>query len=80
MVTDVISGSLALKADGGFIYTPTLNISGIDHFTYKLSDGKLESGLATVTITLQAVNDPPVAVKDTASTNEDYPVISPSSR
>ena len=40
--------------------------------TYKVTDGDLTSTLsATLTITVAAVNDAPIAVNDTASTNED---------
>ncbi|MGH9840219.1 MAG: Ig-like domain-containing protein [Blastocatellia bacterium] len=35
------------------------NFNGMDSFTYKVSDGSLESNTATVTITVTAVNDPP---------------------
>jgi VCBS repeat-containing protein len=35
-----------------------------DSFTYKASDGAAQSGPATVTITVQAVNDAPAVVSD----------------
>ena len=37
---------------------PAANFNGSDSFTYKVSDGELESNTATVTITVNAVNDP----------------------
>jgi VCBS repeat-containing protein len=52
-------GTLALNADGSFTYTPAANFNGSDSFTYRASDGRLESNLATVTLTVSAVNDPP---------------------
>src|SRR6266536_2635402 len=52
-------GSLTLHADGSFTYTPSANYNGPDSFTYRASDGTLTSSLATVTITVSAVNDPP---------------------
>jgi VCBS repeat-containing protein len=64
-------GTLALNANGSFIYTPAANYSGSDSFTYRASDGTLESGLATVSITVTAVNDAPTAVNDAYSTAED---------
>ncbi|KAA0077324.1 tandem-95 repeat protein, partial [Mycolicibacterium sp. P9-64] len=67
-------GSLALNADGSFTYTPTANYNGTDTFTYRASDGTATSNLATVTITITAVNDAPVAGDDTATTTEDAPV------
>jgi hypothetical protein len=35
--------------------------NGPDSFTYRTSDGSLQSGVATVNLTVNAVNDPPVA-------------------
>ena len=56
------NGALALQADGSFVYTPDPGFSGVDTFTYRASDGMLESTPATATITVQ--NDPPVAAHD----------------
>jgi len=64
-------GSLTLNANGSFIYTPNANYNGTDSFTYKAYDGTAYSNLATVTITVNPVNDPPVARDDSYSTNED---------
>lgn len=44
-------------------YTPRKGYSGSDSFTYKASDGLLESGEATVEITILNTNNPPVASK-----------------
>src|SRR5258706_3488623 len=44
------------------VYTPNSNYSGQDSFTFKVSDGRLESPVARVTFNIQAVNDPPVAL------------------
>src|SRR5262249_64034 len=51
--------------------TPASNYNGSDSFTYKASDGQAFSNVATVTITVNAVNDAPVAVDDAYSLNED---------
>jgi VCBS repeat-containing protein len=67
-------GSLALAADGSFVYTPDANFNGSDSFTYRAGDGSANSNVATVTITVNAVNDAPVAVDDAYSTNEDTPL------
>jgi VCBS repeat-containing protein len=67
-------GSLALNPDGSFIYTPAANYNGTDSFTYKANDGSLDSNVATVSLTINAVNDPPVAANDSYSTNEDVPL------
>jgi len=42
------------------VYTPALNFNGQDHFTFKTNDGKVDSNIATVSITVRPVNDPPV--------------------
>lgn len=63
-------GTLALNADGSFTYTPNNNYNGNDSFTYKAYDGMAYSTAATVTITVNAVNDAPVAVGESYSTNE----------
>jgi bacillopeptidase F len=57
-------GSLALRADGSFVYTPAAGYSGADAFSYAASDGPLLSAPATVTLTVVAPNQPPVAVDD----------------
>ena len=67
-------GILALSANGGFTYTPAANYSGPDTFTYRATDGTSESALATVAITVTGVNDAPVAVNDSYTTNEDTPL------
>jgi VCBS repeat-containing protein len=67
-------GALTLNTDGSFTYTPTANYNGTDTFTYRTTDGTATSNLATVTITITAVNDPPIATNDTATTNEDTPL------
>jgi large repetitive protein len=79
LVASVTHGTLTLNADGSFVYTPTLNFNGSDSFTYKANDGQTDSNVVTVTITVKAVNDAPVAVGDSYTTNEDSPltVVSP---
>jgi VCBS repeat-containing protein len=71
LVTNVSNGSLSLASDGSFVYTPNLNFNGTDSFTYKANDGTVDSSTVTVTITVNSVNDTPVALADTYSTNED---------
>jgi hypothetical protein len=52
-------------------YTPNNNYNGTDSFTFKVYDGTSDSNTATVNITVNAVNDAPVATDDTAETDED---------
>jgi Ca2+-binding RTX toxin-like protein len=51
--------SFALNANGSFSYTPEPNFFGTDTFTYRAFDGAELSNIATVTITVHPVNDPP---------------------
>src|SRR5262249_28385552 len=70
-------------------YTPDANFNGTDSLTYKVTDrgdpddcgapgpgcaGPKTSAIATVTITVTAVNDPPIAADRSASTAEDTAV------
>src|SRR5205085_1354814 len=74
LVTTTAHGALTLNANGSFTYTPAANYNGSDRFTYKVNDGAADSNVATVTITIAAVNDAPVASNDSYSTNEDAPL------
>ena len=54
-----------------FLYVPAANYNGTDTFTYTITDADGDtSAPATVTINLNALNDAPVAIATTASTNE----------
>ena len=55
-------------------YTPDADFNGSDSFTFAVNDGTVDSGAATVEITVDAVNDPPEADAGTATTDEDVPV------
>lgn len=58
-VTDVSHGSLNLLTDGSFTYTPNAGFSGTDTFFYRADDGAAHSGTATVTISIDPVNETP---------------------
>jgi VCBS repeat-containing protein len=73
--TTTSSGTLVLNVDGSFTYDPDADFNGTDAFTYRANDGLVDSNLATVTITVNAVNDPPMAVDDGAMTSEGTPVV-----
>src|SRR5262249_1508443 len=71
LVSGPSHGALSLNADGSFSYTSSANYNGNDSFTYKANDGQANSNVATVAITVNAVNDAPVAVNDSYNVNED---------
>jgi hypothetical protein len=66
--TDGAHGTVAITGGGtGLTYTPAANYCGSDSFTYTLNGGST----ATVSITVTCVDDPPVAVNDSATLVED---------
>jgi len=69
--SNVSHGTLTFNANGAFVYTPNSNFNGFDSFTYMVSDGNANSNIATVLITVNAVNDNPAAGNDSYSVNED---------
>jgi hypothetical protein len=67
LVSSPSHGTLETLADGTFRYEPAADYTGTDRFTYKLDDGKAESGTATVTL---VVNGPPATAGDPFSMDE----------
>ena len=65
------TGTAPKTCSADVTYTPALNYNGSDSFTFKVNDGTLDSANATVSITVNAVNDAPVANAQSVSTNED---------
>jgi hypothetical protein len=59
--TEGTNGSVALAEDGTVIYTPHPDFQGTDSFTYAVADSTSEPTTATVSITVEPVNDSPVA-------------------
>src|SRR5947209_1038558 len=71
------NGKLATGTTSNTVtYTPNPGFSGTDTFTYKATDGQgVSSNIATVTITVSAVqNNPPTADNKAVSTNAGTPV------
>jgi VCBS repeat-containing protein len=67
-VTQGANGTVAITNGGADLtYTPNPNFFGPDSFNYTLNGGSI----GTVNVTVTAVDDPPVAVNDSATVNED---------
>jgi VCBS repeat-containing protein len=62
--SNVQHGTLNLNSDGSFTYMPALNYNGPDSFSYKANNGASDSNVTTVTMTVNPLNDPPVALND----------------
>ena len=72
IVTSPINGTVDVNTDGTVIYTPTLDFNGNDVFTYNVRDDQDQvSNIATVNITINDVNDLPVAMDDQITVDED---------
>ena len=64
-----------LPTGGDCTYTPNLDYFGPDSFQFRVTDQHGATDTATVNITVNPTNDPPEAVDDAVSTNEDTPVL-----
>jgi VCBS repeat-containing protein len=56
-------------------YTPNANYNGPDSFTFRANDGMANSNVATVSLTVTAVNDAPVAQSASYSTRVMMPFV-----
>ncbi|HSX50028.1 MAG TPA: retention module-containing protein, partial [Cellvibrio sp.] len=69
------NGTVTLNVStGAFVYTPNTNFNGNDSFEVTISDGKGGTTTSTVTVGVNPVNDAPVALDDTATTDENTAV------
>ncbi len=67
IVKDAVNGTIT--------YTPNKNYNGTDSLTYQIKDSKgALSNKATISLTVNAVNDAPVAANDSFTLNEDTPL------
>jgi VCBS repeat-containing protein len=65
-VDNGVGGTVALVG-GDVVFTPTANFNGAASFDYTVSDGHGGSATATVSLTVTAVNDAPLAVASLAA-------------
>ena len=72
--TQAAHGNVVVNPDGSYIYTPNLDFNGPDSFTFTANDGTAGSNTATISLTVNPVNDAPVAQNGSNSGNEDTPI------
>ena len=74
---DVSSGAMThgfgASYSTGVIYMPAPNYFGPDSFQFRVNDGTANSNMATVTISVTPVNDPPTANSQNVTTAEQTP-------
>ena len=70
---DPVAG-LTFNPDGSYSFQGPQDFNGAVSFTYTANDGSLDSNVATVSITVNPVNDAPVTTNDAATTDEDTAV------
>ncbi|MGB2821826.1 MAG: tandem-95 repeat protein, partial [Phycisphaerae bacterium] len=75
--THASHGVVTANGDGTLSYAPNADWFGTDSFAYTVSDGNGGTDTATVTVTVESVNDntAPTANDDGANTREDRPVV-----
>ncbi|MCV6575942.1 MAG: Ig-like domain-containing protein, partial [Cohaesibacter sp.] len=73
-MVDAVQGT-AIVEDGKIVFTPAADFSGEASIAYSVQDAGGLTDSATVTVTVNSVNDAPVAVDDTATTDEDTKVV-----
>jgi len=73
IVTHPSHGTVSISGASA-TYTPVANYNGSDSFTFKANDGTSDSASATVNLTITAVDDAPIATKQSITTNEDTQV------
>lgn len=70
-IVDAPAHGNVVGAGASWTYSPATNFTGTDQFTFFVHDGQNQSSLATVTITVNPVNDPPIAASETYTVDED---------
>jgi len=73
-ITPPANGTLNLNANGSFAYTPSLDYSGPDAFTYEVCDSSGACDSATVNLTVVAVADTPSLSVEPATGSEGTPI------
>jgi uncharacterized delta-60 repeat protein len=69
-------GELEMRQDGSFVYTPDPDYNGADSFTYILDNGS-PSNPATVSLTIDPINDSPISSPDSYVLPDNSPLVVP---
>jgi cysteine-rich repeat protein len=70
-VTPPAHGTAAIVSGHAVRYRPAADYHGVDAFSYTVADPSGALASATVTLAIASINDPPVAVDDAATLDED---------
>jgi hypothetical protein len=73
--TTTVTGSPGLPGSVYVTYSPRADYFGPDSFVYQLCDVSPDCDTATVSITVNSLNDSPIARDDDISTNEDTAIV-----
>ena len=65
------NGAVTINSDGTLSYTGNRDFAGVDTITYTVADGRGGTSSAQVTVTVNAINDAPVARPDSVTLDED---------
>ncbi|WP_370073885.1 Ig-like domain-containing protein [Salipiger bermudensis] len=68
------NGTVTINDDGTLTYTPDADYNGSDEISYSISDPDGNTDSALVDVTVNPVNDDPVANDDTVGTEQDDPI------
>lgn len=74
IITLPMHGTLTKQAEAVWIYRSQAGYRGLDHFTYRASDGQMDSNIATITVTV--IDDPIPSLTPTPSITS-VPTIEP---
>ena len=79
VVTNPINGTVTTNPDGTITYTPNDNFTGTDVFTYTICDdgNPIACDEATVTVTIDPVENTVIATNDEVTTEVGTPVVIP---
>ena len=73
-VSGAVNGSVVLDGEGNVVFTPDHDVYGAASFEYMVTDGEGGSDTGLVTVTINPINDVPVAGDDSFNGSEDVAI------